>query len=231
MKIGIIIFRNTPLPVICIIATLYLGICNAQAKWNASILHTSKGVSYMSPIEAEVIYEMNKVRTDPQRYAREYVLPLQKLYNGKRVERPGEITIITQEGVSAVKELYQYLIDATPVMPLNPSMGLAKAAQLHADDQSKSGRYGHDSSDGADPFDRMEKYGDFTKTAGENIAYGYNTAERIVLGLLVDDGVPGRGHRTNIMKDEFMVAGVGIRPHPELRYVCVIDYAHGFIDK
>jgi len=62
--------------------------------------------------------------------------------------------------------------------------------------------------------DRLAVYGNFVAAAGENIAYGPATSgKEIVLQLIIDDGVTGRGHRANIFKPEFKVLGSWTHSH------------------
>jgi uncharacterized protein YkwD len=76
----------------------------------------------------------------------------------------------------------------------------------------------------------MIRYGVFgsSYTLGENIAYGETTGREIVCGLLIDDGVPNRGHRTNIMNRAFTQIGVGYGTHTQFRTSCTITYANGY---
>lgn len=58
---------------------------------------------------------------------------------------------------------------------------------------------GHKGSDGSQPFDRAQRYFDSISLYGENIAYGSSKiAIDVLTQLIIDDGVPDRGHRTNI---------------------------------
>lgn len=50
----------------------------------------------------------------------------------------------------------------------------------------------------------------------------------MVVQLLVDDGVPSKGHRANIMNEAFSQTGVSVQTPPGFRYCCVIDYANGY---
>jgi len=51
----------------------------------------------------------------------------------------------------------------------------------HVLDSEENDLVGHTGSDGSDPFDRMNRYGTWGVTAGENIAYGSDTGLAVVM--------------------------------------------------
>jgi uncharacterized protein YkwD len=185
------------------------------ANWDIAVLDTAADVDYLSPIEKDVILEMNKVRTNPKKYAELYIQPRLRYYSGKNYSVPGQITIVTQEGTAAVNNCITALNRARAVGALTPERGLSFAAKDHVTDQSKTGQTGHNGSDRSTPETRMKRYGTFSGswTLGENIAYGDTTGRDIVCSLLIDDGVPNRGHRTNIMNKAFTQTGVASGTH------------------
>ena len=75
---------------------------------------------------------------------------------------------------------------------------MATACVDQVKDTGSKGVTGHNGTDGSTPFTRMKKYGSYGGTAGENISYGKTDANAIILQLYIDDGVPSRGHRTNL---------------------------------
>ena len=73
-----------------------------SANCNIAALDTAARANYLTAIEKDVVLEMNKVRTNPRKYAELYIKPMLKYFNQKRYSVPGQITIVTNEGASAV---------------------------------------------------------------------------------------------------------------------------------
>jgi uncharacterized protein YkwD len=216
---------------IVLIAVLLLASFIPGKDWDLEKLNTAKDASYLSDLEKEVILEMNMVRSDPARYANEIIQPRLKYYDGKKYVVPGQVIRINKEGKKAAEECIKALKKAKKAGLLHPSEGMSKAARDHASDQGKTGKIGHDGKDGSSSKTRIERYGQWDITIGENIDYGNETAREIVVSLLVDDGVSSRGHRKNILNSQYVIAGVAYGTHPVYRTMCVIDYAGKYTDK
>jgi len=181
-------------------------------------------------IEERVLAELNLARTRPAAYI-EFLKEYRTHMRGKYLERPGEITVVLNEGARAVDEAIAFLSRQSALPPLTLSAGLSRAAADHAADQGKTGRTGHAGSDRSTMKARVERYGDWSRTIGENIAYGAETARDVVIQLIVDDGVASRGHRANIFNPGFLVVGIAFGSHPAYRTVCVQDFAGGYDER
>ncbi len=182
-----------------------------------------------SALEYHVLSELNRARTHPRRYA-STLMELRRHFRGKELRRPENIIILTKEGVSAVDEAIGFLRRAKPCPPLELSRGMSQGARDHVKEQGPSGATGHDSADGGKPWDRVSRYGEWKKSMAENISYGSDDARMVVMSLIIDDGVPDRGHRKNIFNPEFQVAGVACGPHSVYGTMCVITFAAGYRD-
>lgn len=195
-----------------------------ESSWQIE-LNSAKDAAYLSPLEQQVILELNKVRSNPKLFAEEYMEELLTAYQGKLYSYPGQDPVKLQEGVSPLIECIA-LLKATASMPiLQPAEGLSKAAKELVSDQQKNGGIGHITRNGSTPQKRIEKYGEWDICSAEDITYGSFEARQIVIALLIDDGVPDRGHRKNILNPCFNFAGVANGKHPSYLSMCAIDYA------
>jgi uncharacterized protein YkwD len=178
----------------------------------------------------QVAEETNLLRRDPQSYVGnlEALLPR---FDGKLLERPGRPFLRTEEGAPAVQEAIAALRAARPVEELQWSPGLTRAAGDHVRDQGPVGGTEHQGTDGSDPARRVERYGQWSGAVAENIAFGENPARDVVLQLLIDDGVPNRGHRDALLDPSWAVTGVACGRHRDYGQICVMDYAAGYVER
>ena len=197
-------------------------------KWNKETLDTTAGVEYLTDSERQVIIEINMVRTDPAEYARSFLVPLRSYYRYRFLQYPGEIAILTNEGIRALDECIEELQVTKPLSSLSPKKGLTLAARDHARDQAITGATGHTGSDESTLIDRLNRYGKWDISAGENIDYGNGDARKIVTSLLIDDGVPSRGHRMSLLNSSFKFVGVSVGAHNVYRHMCVMDFAGSY---
>ena len=191
--------------------------------WDVEMLNTAKNAPNFTEAEKEVIFRMNQARTNPNLFKTQFVEPMLARFQGNIYVMPDGTRFQTNEGPAAVQECIRFLQNAQAVPPLQPSQVLHQSATAHAQDSSRTGIVGHDSSDGTSFENRLRSYSR-ANNIGENISYGLSNPLDIVVGLMVDDGVSSRGHRENIMRSTFTHAGVGIATHPTYRSLCVIDY-------
>jgi len=196
-----------------------------EADWDIRRLDTARDLPYLSPLEKDVILETNKARANPKKYAALYVVPVLEYYNGKEYTAPGRPTITMNVGTPDVREAIAALKNARSAAPLTPERGLYLAARDHAADQRKSGKTGHDGSDGSTVTSRSNRYGE-GNMVGENIAYGLDNAREIVVGLLTS-----REHRKNMMNENYTQTAAAFGKHPEYRHICVIKYARDYTGK
>jgi Cysteine-rich secretory protein family len=183
-----------------------------------------------SRLAMDIHSETNLVRRNPGAYA-EHLEAWLPRFDGMMLERPERPFLRTEEGIAAVQEAIAALRARTPVQPLGWSRGLAGAAADHVQDQGPIGGLEHYGTDGSDPARRAERRGSWVSAMAENIAYGENPARDVVLQLLVDDGVPDRGHRNNILDGNWGVEGVACGPHRDYRQICVMDYAVRYVER
>ncbi|MBT3383169.1 MAG: CAP domain-containing protein [Prolixibacteraceae bacterium] len=194
------------------------------------ILNTAANASYLSTLEKEVIYEINLLRTNPAKYAINYIAPLANNYKSKMLYYPGDKPLKTREGVRALNECVRELKRAKRLPLVYPNLGLTKAAEDHVNDQSKSGRTGHRGGDRSDVRERIERYGDWNIRIAENIAYGGLSARQIIIYLLIDDGIRDRGHRKTFLHPDYKTVGVAVGTHPGYKSMWVMDFAGSFTD-
>lgn len=192
--------------------------------WPAE-LNTAKDATYLTEFQKQVIFELNKARSNPKRFAEEYMEDLRVCYEGNLFIYPGRDPVKTKEGIAPLNECILVLLKTKPVPVLQPAEGLTEASAELVADQQKHGGIGHIASDGSTPQKRIEKYGSWDICSAEDISYGISDAREIVMTLLIDDGVPGRGHRENILNPCFRFAGVADGKHPAYQTLCAIDYA------
>lgn len=194
--------------------------------WNLAKLNTASNETYMTTAEKEMILEINKLRSDPAKYA-DYIKPylkdavekLNKYGKGPR-NYSIETSYITinnkqttkvdttwhyqnEEEVRAIESLMNKLNRIPPLSILLPSNGIYNAARKHAMDQIPTGDIDHVGTDGSWPWDRIKKAAPTMKEANENIACDTGTAREVVIQLLIDAGIPGYGHRETLLNSHW----------------------------
>ena len=178
---------------------------------------------------AAIVREMNLARQDPSHYAN-LIAQCREDFRGNLLLRPGRVPLRTKEGTRALDDAIDFLRHASAQAPLNFSAGMSHAAADHCAEQAGGGMR-HSGSGGSNCGDRINRYGRWSGTWGENLSCGRSGAREIVMALIIDDGQTGRKHRKNIFSREFNYAGAAVGPHAEYRTICSIEFAAGYAEE
>ena len=181
-----------------------------------------------TPGEA-IVREMNLARQNPALYAT-FIEELRGYFQGNLLMRPGRIPMRTKEGTRGLDDAIRFLRGATPQASLAYSGGMSRAAADHCAEQARGGM-SHRGRGGSDVGERINRYGTWSGTWGENMSCGRSGAREIVIALIIDDGLRHRKHRKNIFNPAFNYAGAAVGPHATYRTICSIEFAAGYAER
>jgi len=185
---------------------------NPLAPWNKTwaaqqyeAANTAAKSSYHSAWEREFVYVMNLARMHPQLFAKTVV----QAYPDSSFN----------PGLRKLKEYKSLLLELqaqAPLTALVPDSACWASAKCHAASSGKAGYVGHDRQSTA-----CEK---LMYLRAECCHYGENTPLAAFLSLIIDEGVPGLGHRRTIFAADYTKVGVSFQPHKTYQTTVVIDF-------
>lgn len=181
--------------------------------------------------EKEVVMALSWCRMNPEKVA-EICKGKLNGFKGKEMMMPDGNLLETYEGTAAVLDAITFLEKQRPLKAVDAGnvVGLSLSAHDHIGDLGQKGNTSHTGTNGSTPQQRMNRYGTWTGMSGECIWYGEPfDALDIVISLIIDDGVPDRGHRKMIYTRNFKAVGVGIGIHQEFSTMAVLLFAAGFM--
>jgi uncharacterized protein YkwD len=170
---------------------------------------TSADAPFMQSIEMDMLREINMLRANPPayiKYINEYVAD-QKANNGFPVDQ------------AVVDELNTELSKLGPLSQLQAKECVYIAAKKHGQDIIKMGRTDHIGSDGKWPWDRVRRECPDLQDGNENLVGGPDNVRESVVILLLDEGIPNRGHRKTLLRPDWVYAAcynigkVGMMPN------------------
>lgn len=166
------------------------------------------------PVE-EILKYVNQARTAPKDFA-QYVKEEIALFTSETQMPlyPG-LNYRVNESKKTWLDCVDFLTKQKPLPPYEISKALNTIAEDHATDLVLHDMFGHVSSDGSDVTARLKKRcgtrgtGYLAENVGSDFKIkGRNHALKTVLGLIIDDGVPDRGHRDNIFSPNMNYIGM-----------------------
>jgi hypothetical protein len=173
--------------------------------------------AFLDDEEQALLEELNLARAAPRAYI-EFVRDYEFRIRASRLEYPGEEAVALMEGLSAAEEAIAFLEAQRPLAALEAQEDLGAAAKAWFET-------------GASPsslFTLLESRGQWKGTAGASILKGPGKARRLVVGLIVDDGQPGRPDRAAIFNGDFRRLGIYLGPGAGLGDRGALVYAWGF---
>ena len=161
-----------------------------------SFLVSFKSFKSYSSDEQAFFYWVNVLRSDPGAFKEQIIEPF--------------LASFPEANSNYSKSLLSDLSHQEPLPLVEPNTLLTKATKEHAYDLVHNQKgISHSSSDGRNFQQRMKDAG-ITKCAGENILEGNKDALKAIIMLLIDQGVPDKGHRRALLNPSFNLMGCSI---------------------
>ena len=156
---------------------------------------TKDAARYMTAEEISMLKEINLVRSNPAGYVK-YVEEYKKKIEAGRAFG----------SVATCDELIKELERTPKLSTLQATECIYRAAKKHGQDQRPTGDVDHIGTDGSYPWDRVRQECPNMTDGNENLVAGPSAVRDCILILLVDDGIPNRGHRRTLLNPDWKYA-------------------------
>ena len=178
---------------------------NAQAFTAAQLdsANTAKSITQLSSEEKNVIKLINLARMYPKQFAKNYVAKYDEKKTG------------FDYGPAYAKDkasLITTLNSTKPMKPLVFDNEMYELAKCWCVESGKSGAIGHTRKTCKSGYN------------GECCSYGFSGALDIVMQLMIDNNVPGYGHRKIILTPYYTKIGIKNGSHKTYSFCSVIDF-------
>jgi uncharacterized protein YkwD len=177
-------------------------------------------LQHLSPNLQQMAIWINMARTQPKDFAQLVFGPNPKAWpsqnedsrtvaydwisaSGKETKQVGIYWYPSEDFPQALKELYETLMTMAPLPALRIQKAMEPALQSHLKYLARTSSLSHTGEKGAKPHERIKGAVPLAKETGENLIVGIETPESALISLLLDDGVPSRGHRNNLLSPVF----------------------------
>jgi len=182
----------------------------------------------LSVEETKLAKELSRARSHPREYAAFLQVDRRPYFDGKLLKLPNSnVSLSTEEGVSAVDEAIKFLQTVDPLPEFTVSLGMTQAAKEAVSEVGGKGEFVASKSIG-----KLDNYGRFEVEAVELVSFGNADAREIVLRFLVGDGNPERVHRSHIFNAGYKAIGVGVGPHSSnYKVMAIVNFSNNFIEK
>ena len=148
-----------------------------------------------------MVDEINRMRSNPAGYVKHVEAYLEAFRSGG-----WDANTVAMEQTAA-QELIAELRQLSPLPTLDPYAGLQTVAEQHGAELQRRGVISHMGNDGSWPWDRIRRTTDLNEGT-ENIVGGGKDVRESVIMLLVDSGIPNRGHRKALLDPRWSYVGI-----------------------
>lgn len=163
-----------------------------QAAAGTNPIITKDAARYMTAEEVAMVNEINLVRSNPKGYIKYIEEYKEKVRRGQAFG-----------SVATCQELIDELKKTPALSVLQPTECIYQAAKKHGLDQRPTGSTDHVGTDGSYPWDRVKRECPNMTDGNENLVGGPSAVRDAVILLLVDDGIPNRGHRRTLLQKDW----------------------------
>jgi uncharacterized protein YkwD len=165
--------------------------------------NTAKSVTQLSTEEKNVIKLINLARMYPKQFAKNYVAKYDEKKTGY------------DYGPDYAKDKASLITTLNALQPLQPlyfDQEMFELAKCWCVESGKSGAIGHTRKTCKSGYN------------GECCSYGFSGALDIVMQLMIDNNVPGYGHRKIILTTYYTKIGIKNGSHKTYSFCSVIDF-------